>query len=195
MASSDGARRLAQAMAFVAGLGVVFIPIAETASWALMARTTRLSPEQVADDVTSNILSQAASGWGVALADPAAVTTPALVAGWLIALLGSAPVMVGLWNVRRTFLESAEGRPFSDASVRSFRRFAWASLIAVIAVIVERSATGVAITSLSPDLQNQLSVGLGSEDFSRLFSALLLVAVAHMFADAKRLAEDVEGLL
>lgn len=195
MTSSKGARRLAQAMAFVAGLGVVFIPIAETASWALIARAARLSPEQLVGDVTANMLSQAASGWGVPIADPASVTTSALVAGWLIALLGSAPVMVGLWSVRRTFLESAEGRPFSDVSVRSFRRFAWASLIAVIAVIVERSATGMAITSLSPDLQDQLSIGLGSEDFSRLFSALLLVAVAHMFADAKRMAEDIEGLL
>lgn len=192
MRSSQGGR-LARVMAVIAGLGVVVIPLAESFGWALLAWTTR--PAAGVGDPMFGMVQDTVNGWGVSITDPTQITTSALFVGWIISLIGATPMVIGLWSVRRTFLESAEGRPFSDASVRSFRLFAWASLAAVLAAVVERTATGLAVSVLSPDIQNQLSIGLGSEDFSRLFGALLLVAVAHMFAEGKRLAEDVEGLL
>jgi hypothetical protein len=195
MAEGQGGRRLAKGLALIAGLGVAIVPLAETIAWALIARATMLPPDAVRTDAASGMVLEAANAWGISFSEPSQITPAALAAGWVIALVGAVPPMIGLWSVRRTFLENAQGRPFSEASVRGFRRFAWASLIAMVVAIVERSATGVAVSVLSPDIQNVLSIGFGSEDVSRLFGALLLVAVAHMFAEGRRLAEDVEGLL
>jgi hypothetical protein len=193
-AMTRGARRLARALAVLAALGAFAIPLTESVAWALLARGSRLPAGETGGDGGSSMMLAAARDWGVP-GDPSLLTTEALLAGWIIALVAAAPTMFGLWSVRRTFLESAEGRPFSAASVRGFRRFAWASLAAVLVAVIRVSATGAVLSVLSPEIQNQLSVGLGSQDISRLFSALLFVAVARMFAVAKRNAEDVEGLL
>lgn len=195
MSVEQGGQRLAKALAFASGLGVAVVPLVETGAWGLIARAATLPPDVARGDDISTMVLEATNAWGVSFAEPSQIAPAALVAGWLIALVGAVPLMIGLWSVRRTFLESAQGRPFSEASVRAFRRFAWASLIAMVAAIVERSVTGLAVSTLSPDIQDTLAIGFGSEDVSRLFGALILVAVAHMFAEGKRLADDVEGLL
>ncbi len=195
MPSGAGASRLPRVLAALAVLGVIVIPIVETAAWATIAYAARTPPDGAAADAASAYFSQVASAWGISVPDPSQVSLLAIGVAWITALAFAAPMMVALWSVRRTFLESAEGRPFSDRSVASFRRFGWASLIAVLVAVVERSVHAVVISTLSPEIQNQLSVGVGSDDFARLFSALLLVAVAHMFAEGRRLAQDVEGLL
>jgi hypothetical protein len=195
MAIASGARRLAQVMAAVAAAGTVLTPVGVTAGWLVLAFVFRMTPEEIGANASAMSAVARVTQWGVHLDEVGLVTRPALAAGWLVALLTAAPTVIALWSVRRTFLEAGAGRAFSEASVRGFRRFAWASLAAVLAGMIGESATGLAVTVLSPEIQNQLSIGIGSEEVGRAFGALLLVSVAHMFAEGRQMAEDVEGLL
>jgi hypothetical protein len=183
---------LARFMAVIAALGAAAIPLTESLAWAALGYAVRLPAEKLGP--AKDGIVAAASMLGLP-DDPSRVTTLALVAGWMVALVFATPMMFAWWSVRRTLLESAAGRPFSEASVRSFRRFGWASVAAAAAIIVKRSAVGVVVSTLTPDVPGKFSFGVGTDDISRIFGALLLVAVAHMFAVARRNAEDVEGFL
>lgn len=189
-------RGLARVMAVLALIGAALVPVAVTVGWSFLSfGVVRSLQDEPAQAPWAFAMFTHVAGWNVGADDIASLTTQALIAGWLIALVASTPAVVALLCVRGTLAECAAGRTFSARSVASFRRFAWASLIAAIIMPVTRTATGVAMTVLSPDIQNELTVGIGSLEISRTFAGLLLVSVAHMFAEAQRMSEDVEGLL
>lgn len=194
MSEGLGARRLARFVATLSAVGAVLAPIARASVWVWLAISRPVADAPTGGE-PSQIAVEVASGSNVSADQIGDIATAAFIAGGVIAALAAAPVVVALWSVRRTLLECAAGRTFSPRSVRSFRRFAWASLIAVPATNLAQSLSGVAVTTLSPKIENALSFGLSSDEIVRVFSALLLVAVAHMFAEGRRMAEDVEGLL
>lgn len=107
-----------------------------------------------------------------------------------VALVGAALQVAALWSLRRTFLEGASGRWFSLEAVRSFRRFAWLSLVLVFVGVLQASAMSVISTWHLGNGQRSLSIGFGSEEARDLFSALLLLFVAHMFAEGREVDEE-----
>jgi hypothetical protein len=187
MSQPRGARRFARFLAVLAGIGAVLHPIAVTAIWA--AWIYGAFNASASRSMFYAVMSQELPF------DPSLATPGALVAGWLIALVGVVPSVIALVSLRRSFLESAENRPFSHRSVSAFRRFAWASVAAVVVGALTATAIQPAVTGLSPDMQGELTISLSSQSIEKLFTALMLLALAHIFVEGRRMSEDVEGLL
>lgn len=103
--------------------------------------------------------------------------------------------LYGLIHLRRTFLEGAQGRCFSADAVSSFRTFAWAAVAYGIAAPIERTLVILAMTLGNPPGERMLSIGISSDHLLALFVGLLFVAVAHMFREGQRLAEENEEFL
>ena len=184
MAELVRGRALARVMAFVALAGAAVTPLMLAVLW-------------LALDDAALFATVGASGIGVPASPD---VTPSLsgaarVAGWLITTALSLPMMIALWCVAHTFREAAQGRPFSPRAVASFRRFALASLVAAVGRVVQTPILSAAVTALSPTIQGQLMVTVGSHEIGALFGAFLLLTLAHVFAEGRRMADDVEGLL
>ena len=128
---------------------------------------------------------------------PADMSVP-LESQLLAGLINLTRLGIGLYGVihlRRTFLEGAQGRYFSSQAVGSFRTFAWASLVYGIAAPIERTLVILAMTLGNPPGERMLSIGISTDHLLALFVGLLFVAVAHMFREGQRLAEENEEFL
>jgi hypothetical protein len=192
MSIPNGARRLAGVVAALAAAGAVFAPASEIAKWALFRWAVTAW-----DSAENPMIAGFGKSVGLARDELGSMSASAIVAAAALGVLATVPIVIGLLCVRRTLRECAAGRPFSELSVRNFRWFAWASLWAMIAGWVEPQVAHTVVTVLSPDLQNEISIGVGvsSTGLTQIFAVLFLITVTHMFAEAKRMAEDVEGLL
>ncbi len=122
--------------------------------------------------------------------DPTQVGVGARLVGFLVMMVPTAIGLYGLAHLRRTFLESAAGVPFSQPSVDGFRHFAWAVLFYVISVPIMKAALSVVLSFHFPPGQRVLAIQLSSHDVVGLFLAGLLVAVGHLFAQARAIAEE-----
>jgi len=103
--------------------------------------------------------------------------------------------VLGLFFLRRTFLEGAAGRSFSAISVNSFSHFAWAALAYVIAAPIERTLTILVLTMGNREGERMVSISVGTPDIYAVFVGLLFVAVAHMFRQGQKLAQENESFL
>ena len=122
--------------------------------------------------------------------EPADVGVAARLIGFSVMMVPTAIGLYGLWHLRQTFLESAHGRSFSMVSVDGFRRFAWAVLFYVISVPIMKAALSVVLSFHNPPGQKVLTLEFGSDDVIGLFLAGLLVAVGHIFSEARAIAEE-----
>lgn len=71
-----------------------------------------------------------------------------------------------------------------------FRRFAWVSLAMVFVSIVQASAWSVILSTGTPGVENQLTIGFGSGEITKIFTALLFVFVAHIFLAGRATDEE-----
>ena len=127
--------------------------------------------------------------------DPTSLGLLARLGGFALFLFGAGLQAYGLLGLRQTFLEAAVGRALSTKAVNGFRRFALVALAMVVFGIVQHTVL-VAILSASDASQpGALSFQLGTNELKALFMALLLVFVAHVFAEAKSAKDENESFL
>ena len=97
--------------------------------------------------------------------------------------------------MRQCFLEAADGKALSQRSVSHFRRFAWVVLISVIYGIVQRTGL-VMIVSLDDGMPGgSLSIQLGTGELKAAFIGLLLVFLAHVYAQGAAAKAENEAFL
>ena len=126
--------------------------------------------------------------------DPAAVSAPMRLTAFLVSLAGAALQAYGLFGLRGAFLEAAEGRALSLKAVLGFRRFAWVAVAMVFVGIVQHAAYSAILTAGGPG-EGQMSLRLGTNELSALFTGLLFVFVAHVFAEGRKAAEENASFL
>ena len=127
--------------------------------------------------------------------DLKALDLPARLAVVAVLLSTAAIEAFGLLGLRRTFLEAAQGRAFSNKAVNGFRRFAWVSLVTVFTTVIQRTLLTV-IFSLNDSAQGGiLWVQFGSGEAKTFFTAMLLVFTAQIFAEAKRAKDENDAFL
>lgn len=171
-------RRFAVVMGWVTLLSAVFGVVLSILMWSHLEAFVALTSDPLAApyDLSHMSLSMRLIGGAVSLSG---------------ALIGA----YGLLNLRRTFLEASAGRALSLLSVMCFRRFAWVSLILVMVGIVQSSLYGVIYSMSDVNSQNQVSVTFGSLEMGQLFSAVLLVFAAQVFAMGRQAEEDAAGII
>lgn len=124
------------------------------------------------------------------IASNVTITVPSIFLAAIISFMRLSIGLYGLLLLRDTFAEGAAGRHFSSEAVGSFRKFAWVAIAYVVAGPFERTLIILAFTLGNPPGERILSIGLGGVDLLAFFVGLLFVAVAHMFKEGQRLAEE-----
>lgn len=115
--------------------------------------------------------------------------------GFAISFLGAVIQAYGLLGLRHTFSEAAQGNPLSEKAVRGFRRFAWVTLIMVLIGILQRTGLIVLFSLSDAAHEGTLSIQLGSNELKAAFLGLLLVFVAQIFMEGKRVKEENEAFI
>ncbi|WP_136656553.1 DUF2975 domain-containing protein [Nitratireductor sp. XY-223] len=170
---------LARILAVATTIAMVLLPLLTALVWA--AALVGTLPQWLAMEHFS----------GTAVPVDLATTSPwAKLLALSVEMVGALILVYGLSGLRRTFVESAEGRWFSASSIDGFRRFAWVSLAMVFVDIVQQSALSVIMSVGTPGVQNQLSISFGSLDLAKLFTALLFVFVAQVFVAGKAIDDE-----
>lgn len=178
MANIQPSSRLSAFLAVATLLGAIALPLMTIAIWLFWDQLAPL----------------AAGNRGIT-ADLTSLSAGARFTGFGLFMAGAALQSYGLLGLRRTFLEAANGRSLSTNAVNGFRRFAWVSLIMVPIGIVQQAGLSVIISLNDPTPGGSLSLQLGTPEISRFFMALLLVFVAHVFAEGKQMKDENEAFL
>jgi hypothetical protein len=116
-------------------------------------------------------------------------------AGFCVSFVGALAGAYGLLGLRQTFLEARDRRAFSAKSLQGFRRFAWVSLFLAFYGIIQHAALFAIFSISDPSQPAGLSMRLGTPELKAIFSALLLVFVAGVFAEAKRIKDENDSFL
>jgi len=101
--------------------------------------------------------------------------------------------VLGLYHLRRMFLEGAAGRPLSAASVSAFRRFSWAALAYAVAAPLERTLVILIFTMGNPQGQRMFAFGVDTSDAYVILLGLLVVAAAEVFHRAHPTLPDEDA--
>jgi len=117
------------------------------------------------------------------------------IAGFVLFLLVALVQVYGLLGLRHSFTEAAQKRALSAKSVHGFRRFAWVSLAMVFVGVVQHTGLIVILSLSDPAHPGILDVQFGTSELKALFMAVLLVFVAHVFAEGKSAKEENEAFL
>lgn len=117
---------------------------------------------------------------------------------WRTALTSLLPVGGGLYALRqlwRLFDEYGHGRVFGAAAQDALVRFAWAVLILALVLPLARGLMTVALSLGNPPGQRFLAITIAWYDCLHVLIGAVLVAIARVMAEARRLADDNAGFV
>lgn len=124
---------------------------------------------------------------------------PADAAGrWRTALVSLLPVGGGLYallHLWRLFGEYGRGRVFGATAQDALVRFAWAVLLLALLLPLARGLMTVALSIGNPPGQRFLSISIAWFDCLHILFGAVLVAIARVMVEARRLADDNAGFV
>jgi len=101
----------------------------------------------------------------------------------------------GLLGLRITFLEAAQSNALSQRAINGFKRFAWVSfLLLLINPFINFTMFLIRAFADPTSLGGKISFSF-EEIFKDLFMGLLLIFVAYIFAEGRRVQDENERFL
>ncbi len=174
MADRSNLVRLSRAMAFLATIGAVLLPLLDAFLY--------IAPG------TYKALSLGADHMGGMLND--GVPLPYRLAALAFSLGATAFTVWALWSLRTLFLRYAAGEVFSPAALKALNNVAIALFASVIVGFVARAPISVLLTwPLGPE-HRSLSLEIGSDDVATLFIAATVLLIARVMHEAGRIADE-----
>lgn len=119
-------------------------------------------------------------------------------ARWRTAAVSLLPVGGGLYALRqlwRLFDEYGHGRVFGPVAQDALVRFAWAVLLLALLLPLARGLMTMALSIGNPPGQRFVSITLAWFDGLHILFGAVLVAIARVMAEARRLADDNAGFV
>ncbi|WP_390348857.1 DUF2975 domain-containing protein [Variovorax boronicumulans] len=119
-------------------------------------------------------------------------------ARWRTALVSLLPVGGGLYALRqlwRLFSEYGHGRVFGKVAQDALMRFAWAVLLLALLLPIARGLMSVALSIGNPPGQRVLAITIAWFDCLHVLFGAVLVAIARVMVEARRLADDNAGFV
>lgn len=110
----------------------------------------------------------------------------------LVSLIPVGLWAAALWQLWQLFACYGRQQVFTVRAVGHLRRFSWALLVLAAVEPVSRALMSVAISWDNPPGKRMLMLTLGSNDYQLLLCAAVFVTVAHVMAQALRVAEENE---
>lgn len=142
-------------------------------------------------DQLAPLATQGAAG----IYDPTQLGLLARLGGFAIFFIAALIQAYGLLGLRETFLEGAAGTPLSARAVNGFRRFAWVSMILVFVGMLQHTVLILLLSVSDPSQMGALSIQFGSKELGALFTALMLIFVAHVFSIGQRANEENQSFV
>ncbi|MDJ0949522.1 MAG: DUF2975 domain-containing protein [Alphaproteobacteria bacterium] len=107
-----------------------------------------------------------------------------------ISMLPAAAVLFGLWQLRRLFTLYGDGRIFTAANTRAFRRFASAVFVYALLRPLSQTALIAFLTFDGPPGSGRLAIQLGSPELTTFFLGGLFLLIAWVMDRGREIAED-----
>ncbi|MSP75935.1 MAG: DUF2975 domain-containing protein [Rhodospirillaceae bacterium] len=186
--SSESARQKIQTasrrVAWACSGLMIAVPVSAAAYWA-MADGVALRAEW----------QMAAEGWSLGRCVPndaadAAMTPAFRLIGFALTMLPVSAVLLALVNLRRLFRLYARGAMFGTSNVAAFRGLGWALILFGAAQFAFGPLSSLALSSGNPVGQRFLSVGVGSDMVLAVVAGMVLVIVAWVMDEARRIDEE-----
>lgn len=121
-----------------------------------------------------------------------------LAARWRTALVSLLPVGCGLYALRQLwtlFGEYLQGRVFGQQAQHALMRFAWTVLAGALALPFTRALMSVAASLGNPPGQRFVTLGLYWHDGLLVLLGVVLVSIAHVMLQARRIADENAGFV
>jgi hypothetical protein len=103
--------------------------------------------------------------------------------------------MWALWSLWRLFQIYARGEVFSAKAFEALNHVAWALFGEVIASFLMQGPISFALTYDLGKGHRYISLGFGSGDVATLFMAGVVLVIARVMAEARRVAEENAGFV
>ena len=103
---------------------------------------------------------------------------------WVIMAVYVSIGLVGLYFLRRAFVNFAQGELFNRANSRDLRRFSIFLLVQAVSTPVHILLSSVLLSLNHPAGQKMLSIGFGSNEFKAIGVALVLWVLSDLLVEA-----------
>lgn len=110
--------------------------------------------------------------------------------GFVVSMIPATVDMVVLWYLIKLFSLYARGDVFTATNVRYIRRVGVAMLIGQALNPFYQSLLTIAITLGNPKGQRMISLGIGSSNLSEIVTAIMIIVVAWIMDEARKLQEE-----
>lgn len=114
---------------------------------------------------------------------------------FFILLLPAAIGMFGLWRLRDFLRGCIRGHPFGRAALEGFRAFAFTRLLTAVLSPFVGAALSAYTTALNPDVQNAVTLSIGSDTLFEIFIALVFFLIAHLLVAAGEMNEEASAFV
>ncbi len=112
------------------------------------------------------------------------------IAGAGVTLAGGALFAYGLWRLSKMLALAEAGEAFSTAAVGHLRAFALFAFVSTVASILLPPLLQLAIIVSGPVKSGRLTLSMDGNDLWAVLISGLLFLVAHLLAEAQRIADD-----
>jgi len=163
---------LSKTMARLSTLGFVIVP--------LVVAYAFIDPDN------SKWMMFAYEGVKLSSSQPLALRLLALVC----ALAPTAFTMWALWSLRRLFLLYAKGSVFSAEALEALNHVAVALFAGVVVAFIMQAPISLALSWPRGAGHREISLSFGSGDVVRLFMAGVVLVIARVMAEARRVADE-----
>jgi hypothetical protein len=125
----------------------------------------------------------------------AQVPIPYRLAALVIELVPVGFAVWALWSLARVFANYALGRVFSAEPLGHLNNLAVALFLSVITdIVLQLPISALLSWHLGPH-HREMSLGIGSDDVSRLFVAGAVLVIARVMGEARRVADENAGFV
>jgi len=124
-----------------------------------------------------------------------AVPLPFRLAALACALAAVGFTMWALWSLRQLFLKYAAGEVFSQEALRYLSNVAVALFAGVIVDFVMQAPISFLLTWSLGHGHREISLSFGSGDVATLFMAGVVLVIARVMAEARRMADENAGFV
>lgn len=127
---------------------------------------------------------------GLMLSPPLAISFPARLAAFAVAMLPLGALIAGLLCARRCFTCFAAGAIFSGDAARSLRGFALGVGASALLKPVAGAALGLLLSMLSPAGTHSLVLNIGSDMLLSILFAAMVALIAGVLVEAAEIAAE-----
>lgn len=105
-------------------------------------------------------------------------------------MIPMAAMIYGLLKLRELFGLYEKGLIFTEKNVTCFRSLGRTLIIWVICDVVKNSLISIVLTLPNPPGHRMITVGLYSADFTAIFVGIVILIIAWVMDEARKIQED-----